>query len=296
MNEELEQVQKGLEKEIERNLETVETLVDALIAFGVEYGFQILGALVFLLIGLKAASWMGRKASAMALSRNVDPTLAKFMGGGAKLVLVVVLAIITLGNFGISIAPLIALAGASAFGATMAIQGPLSNYGAGLSIILGRPFVVGDTITVKGASGVVGEVTLAYTILEGEDGERVTIPNKEIVGQVIVNSHAVRVVETRIAVAADQDADKAVETIRAILAAPGDVAKDPRPQVGVHDFTYGGVIVGVRFWAPSKRYFQVRYAANHAMLSGLRAAGIQLLPATAIAQPLSADGESIHGA
>jgi small conductance mechanosensitive channel len=38
---------------------------------------------------------------------------------------------ITLKNFRITIAPLIALASAPAFGATFAIQGPLSNYGAG---------------------------------------------------------------------------------------------------------------------------------------------------------------------
>ena len=103
----------------------------------------------------------------------------------------------------------------------MAIQGPLSNYGAGLSIILARPFAVGDTITVnRNTSGVVEDITLAYTLLFGEDGEKITIPNKEIVGRVIVNSDERRVVQTRVCIGDDQDTDKALGAIRAAL---GDI-------------------------------------------------------------------------
>ncbi|MDA0998857.1 MAG: mechanosensitive ion channel family protein, partial [Proteobacteria bacterium] len=107
--------------------------VDAAMSYVVTYGFQIAGALVFLLIGLKVSSWMAGRISAALEKRNVDVTLARFIGNIAKVVAIVFMVIITLGNFGVSIAPLIALAGASIFGATMAIQGPLSNYGAGLS-------------------------------------------------------------------------------------------------------------------------------------------------------------------
>ena len=169
---------------MELKLETVTRLIDALVEFAVTYGFQIVGALLFLFIGLKVASWSGTKIAKVAGARDVDQTLARFIGNIVKLVVLVFVVIITLGNFGISIAPLIALAGASAFGATLAIQGPLSNYGAGLSIILARPFIVGNTITLGGTSGVVENITLSTTILVGEDGERITIPNKEIVGQV----------------------------------------------------------------------------------------------------------------
>jgi hypothetical protein len=70
--------------------------------------------------------------------------------------------------------------------------GPLSNYGAGLALILGRPFVVGNTLTVLGRSGVVEEIRLAATWLRTEDGERVIIPNKEIVGQVAANIRSIR--------------------------------------------------------------------------------------------------------
>lgn len=230
----------------------------------------------------------------MLEARKIDVTLARFIGNVVKVVGIVFLVIITLGNFGISIAPLIALAGASAFGATVAIQGPLSNYGAGLSIVLARPFAVGNTITVnKDTSGVVEDITLAHTVLVGEDGERITIPNKEIVGRVIVNSDTRRVVQTRICIGDDADWERAVALLRETLATIEDI-KDGPPQVGVHDFTYGGVILGLRFWVPSKRYFETRYRVNETVLRALRAAGINLLPAGALAvsaSSLSADDE-----
>ncbi len=285
----------AVEEQMAAQVETVAAWVDTLIEFSIKYGFQILGALVFLFIGLKLAGWAGRRVGGILEIKNVDETLARFIGNVVKVVGIVFLVIITLGNFGISIAPLIALAGASAFGATMAIQGPLSNYGAGLSIILARPFAVGDTITVnRGSSGVVEDIRLAYTLLIGEDGERINIPNKEIVGKVIVNSDERRVVQTKICIADGQDTDAALMALSNAVSKVAALKDAPQAQVGIHDFTYGGLVLGVRFWVPSSKYFETRYAVNGAILSALRNAGIQLLPAGALAVAagsLSADDE-----
>jgi len=262
---------------MDEELKTAEALIDKVIEFGVAYGFQIFGAILVLIIGLKIAGWIGGKVTGLCLRKEFDQTLSGFIGNIVKVVLVAFVIIITLGNFGISTAPLIALAGASAFGATLAIQGPLSNYGAGLSIILTRPFTIGDTIIVKGGSGVVHEVKLAYTQLIGEDKELITIPNKRIVGEVITNSHSNRIVETRIPLAGSVDADRAIDVLRGVLEEDDLVPSEPRAQIGVHDFTYGGVVIGLRYWVPSQRYYQERYRINTALLSALKAEKIELL-------------------
>jgi len=275
---------KNEEPAVVQQVEAVSRWIDTLIEFAITYGFQLLGALVFLFIGLKASAWAGRKVAAVLDAKDIDPTLGRFIGNIIRVAMIVFLVIITLCNFGISIAPLIALAGASAFGATMAIQGPLSNYGAGLSTILARPFAVGDTITVnRQVSGVVSDITLAYTFLIGEDGERITIPNKEIVGRVIVNSKKNRVVQTKICISDDQNADKAIGVLKSALEAVADLKDGPAVQVGIHDFTYGGIVLGLRFWVPSERYLQVRYAVNGVALGALKAAGIGLLDAGSVA-------------
>ncbi len=281
-----------MQEEMQQEIETLGILLDQVIAFVVAYGFQILGALVVFFVGLKLANWAARKTVELGARRDFDPTITTFAGNVVRIALIAIVVIITLSNFGITIAPLIALAGAAAFGGTLALQGPLSNYGAGLSIILTRPFSVGNTIEVQGTFGVVDNISLAHTVLTGEDGERITVPNKEIVGQVIVNSHGHRVVETKIFIGAGQDADKAVEAIRGVLSAQcaGDGA--PRPQVGIDSFTYGGLIIGARYWVPSLIYFQSRYEVNHKLFKALGAAGIELQAAAVpavLAPSLSGD-------
>jgi len=281
-----------MDDEVEQGLETIQTLIDTLLEFAVAYGFQILGALVFLFIGLKIAGWIGQRVTRLSLNKEINQTLAEFIGMIVKVVIIVMLGIITLGNFGISIGPLIALAGAGAFGATMAIQGPLSNFGAGIGIILSRPFVIGNTISVGNASGVVEKIALGATILSGEDGEQITVPNKEIVGRVIVNSQEQRVVQTKLAVSGTADATRAIAAIQSALTGIDDINVAAKPQVGVHDFTYGGVVVGARFWVPSSRYFQTRYSVNRAILDALSKEDINLLSANGLAvtgEHLSAD-------
>lgn len=268
---------------MEEQIAAVSKLIDQLIEFSVTFGFQILGALAFLFIGWKLSNWAGRKIVAVAEAKDVDQTLSKFIGNIVRIILIAILGIITLGNFGISIAPLIALAGAAAFGATLAIQGPLSNYGAGLAIILGRPFSVGDTITLGRTSGVVADIKLAATILVGEDGERISIPNKEVVGNVIVNSESNRVVQAKIAIAGDGDIDRVISTIRRTIEGHKSTSEAPSVQVGVHDFTYGGVILGARYWVASQQYFQLRYEVNAEILKALRSVDVTLLNAGSIA-------------
>lgn len=286
---------KNLEANIGEQLEAASKYADIVVEFGVEYGFQLLGGLVFLLVGLEVASWIGGRVALMMEAREVDVTLSRFIGNVVKIIAIVFLIIITLGNFGVSIAPLIALAGAGAFGATIAIQGPLSNYGAGVSIILARPFVVGNTITVnRAAGGVVEEITLAHTVLIGEDDERITVPNKEIVSRIIVNSQTRRVVETKIAVAEGQDIDVVKAAAKRAVDGIEAIEGGSTPEIGIHDFTYGGIILGIRYWVPSSRYFEVRYAVNKAALKELNNAGIKLMlaaPMAVITTFLSADND-----
>lgn len=263
-------------------MQTASRLIDSAIQFAVAYGFQILGALVVLIVGLKIADWAGTRLARFAEARQIDVTLAHFLGNVVKLVLVALVVIVTLGNLGIAITPLIAMVGAGAFGATLAIQGLLANYGAGVSIIVSRPFVVGNTIAVQSASGVVEHVSLSTTTLIGEDGERILVPNRRIVGEIIVNSDTWRIVESEIAVAAGSDVARATAALREAVGRLPGIAATPAPQFGLHDFIPGGIVLGLRVWVPSRRYFEFRYAVNEAALAALRGAGIALMAPPAL--------------
>jgi len=209
---------------------------------------------------------------------DVSPSvpLWRFTGQVVKILVMIFVIIIVIGKFGISIAPFIAAIGAMIFGASFAIAGPLSNYGAGLVIILTRPFVVGNTISVKGVDGIVEEVSLSTTVLSTEDGERITIPNKHIVGEVLTNSFENKVVEASVGISYNDDPEKAISLIGEVLDATEQVVKDPAPIIGIERYAESSIQIGIRYWIPTRHYFKILYAVNLAIHKKLKQAGITI--------------------
>jgi small conductance mechanosensitive channel len=260
---------------MDQQIATITKWWDVAAAFLVGYSFQILGAIVFFVIGLKVAGWVAGLVMRLAARNGLDATISGFIANVVRILILAMVIIATLGNFGISIAPLIALLGAGAFGATVAIQGPLSNYGAGLTLILTRPFAIGDTVTVKGVSGVVDDITLAATFLVGEDGERIMVPNRQIVGEILVNSKGNRIVEHTLSIAPDQDIAAAIRAVKTALGQVPQVVKEPAPEVGVKSFSALEVTLALRYWAPARAFFSTQFAVNLEARAALIAAGLR---------------------
>lgn len=206
-----------MQHEVQKGVEFLQTILEKVIEFAVNYGFEVLGALVVLFLGYKASQWAANVTLKFLEKRRVDLTVARFTAGAVKGLILGFAMIVALGKFGITIAPIIAAFGAIAFGGTFAIQGVLSNMGAGVSLLLFRPFKVGDTIEVAGVSGVVEEVTLGCTIITNEDGEKITVPNRRIVGEVLRNSFGYKVVESVVGISYGDDPERAVEVIQKTL-------------------------------------------------------------------------------
>lgn len=244
--------------------------------FLVKYSFQVIGGIIILLAGLKLSQWLARLFLRFAERKGLDVTIAKFAAGAIRILVMVFVIIMALEKFGITIAPLIAAGSALIFGGSFAIQGPLSNYAAGLSIIMGKPFVVGDTIAVIGASGVVEEVSLARTTLVNADGEKVFIPNKHIVGEVIHNSKANKLVEAVVGISYADDPQKAIAAVKEALRKFPQVAEVPAPQVGIKEFGESSVNLGLRYWVPTRSYYQQLFEINLAVFQALRQAGITI--------------------
>jgi small conductance mechanosensitive channel len=259
---------------LEDHIETVQSIYDQVIQFLVGYAFQLFGALLILIAGTLLARWVAKALLRMQERRNVDVTLRQFIASTVRLLLVGLAVVIALSNLGISITPFIAAIGGLAVGASLAIQGPISNYGAGLVIILTHVYRVGDTITVQGCSGVVTDITLATTTLKAEDGEDIIIPNKQIAGEIHRNSYANRIVEGRVGIDYGADVARAIELVREVLTNFQGVAADPKPLVGLEAFGDFSINIGYRVWLPTLRYFELMYKVNLAVLEALEAGGI----------------------
>jgi small conductance mechanosensitive channel len=257
-------------------IKTVQKMINIVIDFFVNYSFQVVGAIIVLVIGVLVARAVSSFLLKFFEKKEFDVTLSKFIAATVKGIILGFAFIVAIGKFGITIAPFIAALAAMAFGASFAIQGPLANYGAGLVIILTRPFVVGNTIKVSDVSGIVDEVKLGATILTDEDGVKITIPNKHIVGEIIHNSEERKIVEEMVGISYDSDPEKAIQIIKEALEAFEDISKEPPPQIGIQEFGDSSINIGLRYWIPTNKYFKILYQVNLSVYKHLKAKNIEI--------------------
>ena len=257
-------------------LEQVGAIYNMIVTYVVSYSFQIMGALVILVIGTFLGRRTGDLVLAICQKRKLDITLSRFFGSCARLTVIGFAIIIALPKLGIQITPFIAALGAIGLGAGLAIQGLLSNYSAGLSIILTRPFVVGDTIRVQGVCGVVKEVHLGFTLLSNEDEEVITIPNRYIVGEIIHNSQSDTILELAVGIAYQSDVNAAITAIRQGLLNIDGLSNTRAPQLGIEKFGDSAIEIGIRCWARTERLHETKYACNRIIHEVLQAHGIAI--------------------
>jgi small conductance mechanosensitive channel len=124
--------------------------------------------------------------------------------------------------------------------------------------------------------GVVDEITLGATILTDEDGVKITIPNKHIVGEILHNSEEKRIVEEIVGISYDSDPEKAIQIIKEALNEFQEISKEPPPQVGIQKFGDSSINIGLRYWIPSQKYFKTLYQVNLVFYKQLKAGDIEI--------------------
>jgi len=261
---------------IDQELEQFQQIYNLITEFLVNYSFQLLGAIVIFLIGLFVAKKVAKIATRLCEKRNVDITLSIFIANTLRIIVIIMVAIIALGKVGISVTPMVAAIGALSLGAGLAVQGLLSNYGAGFTIILTRPFIISNTISVLGVSGIVKDISLAHTVLTNEDGVEITIPNKHIIGEILHNSFANTLVDSSIGISYDSDPEQAIAVIRQCLREMNPVCNEPEPQVGIDNFGDSAIEIGLRYWVPTETYFNNKYQTNLKIFKALQDANITI--------------------
>jgi len=265
-----------MEGDTSDQLDVLNQVYQLLVDLAVNWSFKLIGALVVLAAGFMVGRWVANLLLRVMTSKDVDVTLRQFIASTVRLLVLIMFGIIALNQLGISITPLIAAIGGLAVGLSLALQGPVSNYGAGLVIILTRMYRVGDTITTQGCSGLVEDISLAQTHLRAEDGELVVIPNKHIVGEVHTNSNANRIVEGSIGIAYSADPQLAIRTIKDVLRGLTTVTKDTPPEVGITAFGDSSIDIEYRYWTPTGSYYPTLHAVNLAIYQAFGEHGIAI--------------------
>ncbi len=228
---------------------------------GVELAGNLLTAIVIFFVGKWAVNLVVKGLMKGMQKGELDTTLRRFVANLARMLLMLFVIIAAINALGVQTASLIALLGAAGLAVGLALQGSLSNFAAGVLIVLFRPYKVGDWIEGGGVSGAVEEVQILTTVLKTGDNKRVIIPNSQIMGSTITNYSAndKRRVDLVIGVSYSDDLDQVRKELRELVDADERILKDPAVTIAVSELADSSVNFVLRPWVNTADYWAVYF-------------------------------------
>jgi small conductance mechanosensitive channel len=259
-----------------KTINAIDQIKTRVVDFLTDYGFQIIGALIILAIGLVIAWWIGRALRQWLEKKNVEPPIVMLAVRVVRLLIFLVALLQALEKLSVPIGPALAGIGVAGVGVGLALQGVLGNLVAGLTIIFTKPFRVGEWIEIAGVSGQVTRIELFSTTLLHTDQSRVVIPNRKIVGEILHNCGKVRQHDLSVGVAYGTNLSEALAIVREVLARNPRVLKEPVPIVGVTMLADSSINIAIKPWTSVDDYVLAQVEINQAIAERLRAANISI--------------------
>ena len=234
---------------------------------GVDLAINVAIAIAIFYIGKLVVSLIVRGMRKVMQRQEVDKTLETFVSNLVRMVLMVVVIIAAISQVGIETTSFIAIFGAAGLAVGLALQGSLSNFAAGVLIVLFRPYRVGDFVEAAGIAGVVEQVQILTTVLKTGDNKQIIVPNGQIMDSIITNYSAndKRRVDMVVGVSYEDDLDKVRATLEELIAAEDRILEDPAPTIAVSELADSSVNFVVRPWVNTADYWGVMFDMTEAI-------------------------------
>ena len=234
---------------------------------GVDLGINVLIAVVIFYVGKLVVGLVVRGIRKVMHAQEVDKTLETFVSNLVRMVLMVVVVIAAISRVGIETTSFIAIFGAAGLAVGLAMQGSLSNFAAGVLIVMFRPYRVGDFVEAAGIAGVVEQVQILTTVLKTGDNKQIIVPNGQIMESIITNYSAneTRRVDLVVGVSYDDDLDMVRETIEQLVAAEDRILDEPACTIAVSALADSSVNFVVRPWVKTSDYWGVMFDLTEAI-------------------------------
>ena len=256
------------------NLAALEQAKSAAIDLGMKFGPKLLVAIFILVAGFFVARWAAGMMGRMVRRFEFEPPVRQLLETLVRVVVLILFAIMALQNLGVELLPLIAGLGVAGAGVALAMQGVLGNLVAGLTIIMTRPFRVGEYISIVQEEGRVETISLFNTLLSHADLSIVVIPNRKIVGEILHNYGQIRQIQVVVRVAYDADLNQALATAHEVLQRNPRVLQEPAPLIQVLRLADSSVNIGVNPWVNVPDYVAASGEISKAIIETFRASGI----------------------
>ncbi|MDJ0759347.1 MAG: mechanosensitive ion channel [Woeseiaceae bacterium] len=236
-------------------------LLEMLQTTGVEFAINLVTAALIFFIGKWVVGLVVKAIANMMQKGSIDSTLERFICSLVRISLMVVVIIAAIGQLGVQTTSLLAVMGAAGLAVGLALQGSLSNFAAGVLIVLFRPYKVGDYVEAAGVAGSIEEVQILTTVMKTPDNKRIIVPNSQIMSSIITNYSAndTRRVDLTFGVSYSDDLDQVHKELRALVDADDRILKDPEVTIKVQALADSSVNFIVRPWVNSGDYWGVYF-------------------------------------
>ena len=238
--------------EIQNYFETIKTLI-------LEYSPKFIVAIIILLGGLWATSFITKAAKKIMLKRNIELTLSTFIGNVIFWTLRVLLFVTVISKLGIETSAFVTILGAAGLAIGLSLQGSLSNFAGGILIILFKPFKLGDTIEAHGETGKVDEILIFSTKLITATNQVIYIPNGILSNGKIKNYSqlGIRRADLVLKTTYDTNFSEIKNTILDFCKKHQLVIQNPSPEIIISELTDSHVIFTIKVWANNSDYIKV---------------------------------------
>lgn len=256
----------------------VEGIKTYLATNGVDFLLSLLAAAAIFLIGRWVAKMVSSLIGKLMTKAKVEPILVSFVKNLTYSAILVFVIIAAIAKLGINTGSFLAVLGAAGLAVGLALQGSLSNFAAGVLMIIFKPFRIDDFIEAGGAMGTVKAIQIFNTILSTPDNKKVIIPNAQVTGGNIVNYsvNGTRRVDMVMGVSYDDDLKKAKQVIEAALQADDRILADPAYTVAVSELADSSVNIVVRPWVKSSDYWGVYFDLTEKLKVTLEENGLSI--------------------
>ena len=163
----------------------MQDIANKMLEYVTTYGLNVVAAVLIFFVGKWLARMVALVLEKVLLRSKVDKTLSAFAKNIAYFAMLAFVVIAALNKLGVETSSFIAIVGAAGLAIGLALQGSLSNFAAGVMMMVFRPFGIGDTIQAGGGEGTVSEIQIFTTVLMTKDNKRIIIPNAKITGDKI---------------------------------------------------------------------------------------------------------------
>lgn len=223
------------------------------------YAINLVVAILIYVVGKWIAKRLLTLIAKMMDSRGMDDALKDFLSSILSVLFSFVVVLVALEQLGVDTTSLLALLGAAGLAVGLALKDSLSNFAAGVMLILFKPFKLGDYVEAGDTSGVVEKISVFNTIMKTPDNKEVIVPNAQIYSGTITNYSAkpTRRVDLVIGIGYDDDMKKARDLIKQVLDADDRVLAEPETVIAVGELGDSSVNFLVRPWVKSADYWGV---------------------------------------